>query len=490
MRGQGHEAKTSKVDSVRRLDWLDALRGLAIIFVVLGHTLNTPASLTTYVYTFHVPLFFFISGYLFNLARNNSFRGFLFKRFQRLIIPLFFFEFLAYILEDVAFRSPFKRPENVIYELFNGITNKEFAILNAPVWFLFTLFLVEIVYYLPVKWIRDKRILIGVMALVPLVESTYPHYYTAYLPWYVSTALYGLLFYCAGNLFRDFEGVFFKQNYLVFTLLFFTNFFYARNKVTFLDLKLGNYFIYYLSAFSAVLAYFYLFRKSYEKGFSSRPLEYFGKNTLIILGIHHIVFSIVDSNFYNIISVYGSTGFILAYFLLISLLLVLKDKSISLAQKIKAKVNKNQLRKARIAIAYAILFLFIIDSFDFYSHLWKMKDTGAYYDIELDWAYDYNGHDMSYWMPQTGAIDIYARKNTTIDLCSKIISAVGDRKVSVYYNNISLGVYRFTDQPIYQCFKNIFVAPGVNHLVFVANGPCVAKNGKCVSLEFKEMNMR
>lgn len=49
---------------IERIKWIDILRAIAIIFVVIGHTL-TEGEVQTYFYSFHIPLFFFISGMLF-----------------------------------------------------------------------------------------------------------------------------------------------------------------------------------------------------------------------------------------------------------------------------------------------------------------------------------------------------------------------------------------------------------------------------------------
>jgi len=48
-----------------RQEWLDVLKGFGILFVVLGHAL-ADGGLKTYIYAFHMPLFFFVSGYLFD----------------------------------------------------------------------------------------------------------------------------------------------------------------------------------------------------------------------------------------------------------------------------------------------------------------------------------------------------------------------------------------------------------------------------------------
>ena len=66
----------------QRIDWIDALKGFAIITVVIGHCAtdcmssgNYPAykslinAIYSFIYSFHMPLFFTISGYVFYLSK-------------------------------------------------------------------------------------------------------------------------------------------------------------------------------------------------------------------------------------------------------------------------------------------------------------------------------------------------------------------------------------------------------------------------------------
>lgn len=46
-----------------RDETIDVLKGIAILLVVLGHIAAAP-KLTSVIYSFHMPLFIFISGYL------------------------------------------------------------------------------------------------------------------------------------------------------------------------------------------------------------------------------------------------------------------------------------------------------------------------------------------------------------------------------------------------------------------------------------------
>jgi fucose 4-O-acetylase-like acetyltransferase len=89
-----------------RLHWIDTLKGFGITLVVFAHY-SIPAALDTYIFSFHMPLFFFISGFLFNFVKySESTRNFVRGRFKSLIIPYFGFAVLTclfYFLLDEAY---------------------------------------------------------------------------------------------------------------------------------------------------------------------------------------------------------------------------------------------------------------------------------------------------------------------------------------------------------------------------------------------------
>lgn len=70
--------------------WVNTLKGLAILLVVIGHSANE--TITDFIYCFHMPLFFMLSGFLFS---PKPMRPYLKKSFDRLIIP--YMAFLAMI---------------------------------------------------------------------------------------------------------------------------------------------------------------------------------------------------------------------------------------------------------------------------------------------------------------------------------------------------------------------------------------------------------
>lgn len=59
-----------------RIGWLDVAKGITIIFVVVGHLMQSynPQMQIPFkiIYSFHMPAFFVFSGYLFNENQNFS----------------------------------------------------------------------------------------------------------------------------------------------------------------------------------------------------------------------------------------------------------------------------------------------------------------------------------------------------------------------------------------------------------------------------------
>lgn len=72
--------------SSQRLRYLDIARGIAIISVVLGHLNYAP--FTRVVFTYHLPIFYFISGYFLEDRLGKG--AFVRKKARRLLLPYFF----------------------------------------------------------------------------------------------------------------------------------------------------------------------------------------------------------------------------------------------------------------------------------------------------------------------------------------------------------------------------------------------------------------
>ena len=75
--------------------WVDIAKGIGIILVLLGH-FNIPDTLRVEIYTFHIPLFFFLSGVVFN--GHKPINRFLGDEAKRMIVPYYCWAFFYFVL--------------------------------------------------------------------------------------------------------------------------------------------------------------------------------------------------------------------------------------------------------------------------------------------------------------------------------------------------------------------------------------------------------
>lgn len=163
-----------------RIIWLDKLKCLAIILVVWGHLPFASAIEKDIIYSFHMPLFFMISGFLY-YPREKTIKKNIIDSFISLMIPYYAFGFflliaksiiagriyfsniLSYLTGDLLWFFPCLFIIKFIMELFHPIDKKKTSIyliiyiLSLP--FIYDIFsnvnmypfayLYDVVYFIP-----------------------------------------------------------------------------------------------------------------------------------------------------------------------------------------------------------------------------------------------------------------------------------------------------------------------------------------------------
>jgi len=98
--------------TIKRNEFLDILKGIAIILVVVGHCIQYGSGYNymtnslyfsnfafKLIYSFHMPLFMLISGYLFYYSiKKYSFKSNLINRLKTTIVPIVSYTLICYIL--------------------------------------------------------------------------------------------------------------------------------------------------------------------------------------------------------------------------------------------------------------------------------------------------------------------------------------------------------------------------------------------------------
>ena len=62
-----------KGTGMKRNAYADYLKGIGIVLVVMGHCWIIPSDLYKYIYSFHMPLFFMITGYFSSSVNKQTF---------------------------------------------------------------------------------------------------------------------------------------------------------------------------------------------------------------------------------------------------------------------------------------------------------------------------------------------------------------------------------------------------------------------------------
>ena len=80
---------------MQRIIWIDIAKAICIILVAIGHYIpdTHPAwygEMRSVIYTFHMPLFMIVSGYIYIVTKRNiAYGSFIWKKVRRLLIPYF-----------------------------------------------------------------------------------------------------------------------------------------------------------------------------------------------------------------------------------------------------------------------------------------------------------------------------------------------------------------------------------------------------------------
>ena len=140
-----------------RINYIDLAKGFCIILVVLYHVLKHLHVQSEFAYllsTFRMPLYFFLSGLFFK--EYEGFLGFLLRKINKLLIPFcFFYLTTSFLLPNILSLGGFTVSHTQslgIQGLWAFIMKEEFA--NNPLWFLWCLFIVNILFYICVTIVK------------------------------------------------------------------------------------------------------------------------------------------------------------------------------------------------------------------------------------------------------------------------------------------------------------------------------------------------
>lgn len=184
-----------------RISWIDWAKFIGLCLVVYGHVPPTNSIDHTIIYSFHMPLFFLISG-LFFVPEKWSLKNTTFQ----LLIP---YVLLNIILVAITIcidsllsnKDCFVNMSNGLIGILLGTSDGEapYRVIGGASWFLVALFIVR----LNAKWlsryslVSQFLIVASQSVLFFILDKQFK-----WLPWSLDSAVYGTLFFLVGYHFR------------------------------------------------------------------------------------------------------------------------------------------------------------------------------------------------------------------------------------------------------------------------------------------------
>lgn len=194
---------------VQREMWIDSYRGLLFMIVMMYHSRLEPTVLRWFTDPFFLAGFFFLSGYLFkpkNIA--IKFKGL----FNTLLLPLLIYSFLIGILNSgyLGFLESFKT---------------QFLLGGDSVWFISCLIVTE-VFFLAFNKVTNYNT-IGLIVLIILslvgyvfITNTPEKMLNNHLPWNIDTAVWIMVYFVFGFLYRSYGRNLTKPTASAFLVLY------------------------------------------------------------------------------------------------------------------------------------------------------------------------------------------------------------------------------------------------------------------------------
>lgn len=264
-------------EKVKRIPWIDIGKGIGIILVIAGHTF-TEGQFYVWLNSFHMPLFFLLAGVLCD-PYNRNIKFDIHKKVINFVVPFILFlgvQFVFWILVDHN------------YHAFN----------MGPIWFLLGLFGVEIIAVATIKITENLKygipvaciIYAGVHACVTELSGNW----IMIRPLLIT--LGGVVFYLFGTMLHALifqkkfdENVNKKKSLsLCFVALIGLLSFWTANQNGIVNIYKNTYHNYGWLYFNALIGSMFVIGVSIIL-WHNTLLEFFGRNTIIILGTHNQV---------------------------------------------------------------------------------------------------------------------------------------------------------------------------------------------------------
>ncbi|MGN0213741.1 MAG: acyltransferase family protein [Muribaculaceae bacterium] len=306
-----------------RIEYFDFMKGLCIILILAFHIdpdKMFPGQLNPMLQSFRIPMYYFLSGIFFKTY--NGFVDFARHKVNNIIVPYLFFMFLTNIIHCISFHTVgYCQWEPIAFA--DPILRREYHY-NTPLWFLLSLFEVNIIYYVLNTLLKKRVLIYSTIAVLAFLGWYFRH--TPFLnnQIFFDTALIALPYFVFGSEIKRIgfveKNTKFDKWGIITIIPVFVFVYFTSSEINLFEQRLPNFFpILYIVPFIAVFGLFW-FCKNLPK---IPVINYIGRYSLIVLGTHSIIILVIRSTVFKVIGEsYASYWVVLAVLIAAELIII------------------------------------------------------------------------------------------------------------------------------------------------------------------------
>lgn len=279
----------------KRVEFLDIAKGIGILLVVYGHVYSP---IREYIFSFHMPLFVFISGLFFK--EGIDVKNFLISKANRILVPYFFFALISWcIFTAVSYKQGnavelHKQVANITKIFIGSGTNG-----NVALWFLGSLFAISAMYYAIARLSSNQMVRTAIVLVISAAGYVF-YKRNMFLPNIIDSSCTLILFFHLGYVCKKFILEYSNKLYILLATVICLAGMIVLTRVNIMlsgfesvdtsNNAPGNYFIFYSCA---IMGTFFILGVSWfinKNGF----LRFLGNNSLIVMAVHMPLIALIN----------------------------------------------------------------------------------------------------------------------------------------------------------------------------------------------------
>lgn len=302
---------------MQRIDFIDKIKGVCIILVIYSHILGDLFEGARFIFCFHMPIFFCLSGLFFK--PYTCYKEFLRRKVNTLLVPFVFFYIISYSLFFLK-KAAFGSIQN--FSIWDFLYGEQ--MFNISLWFLLSLFIISNIMY-GIHYLKSSIVKLLVVAILGMIGYVGALFNFGNLLFFMAS-LTSLPFYYLGWILRE-NGYLERRNawelgiglcflFVGLVIAFISStpprLLYFNNTI-----MEGNIFEIYITSVSLVSGLMIVLKYLLKRG---KFISWIGNNSIVLLVLHMLFTPFI----YPIVSIFfqGNSMYFCSFFIDITLCII------------------------------------------------------------------------------------------------------------------------------------------------------------------------